>query len=127
MSEIDQFKTTDRKGEPMLNSGSIGQFSQMGSIGVTNTKPPEDSALCTLTKRLSSQVVLAQSIENEIESVARRLGGSVPPGGSEAAREDSSGPMLPPRIDELNGLVDLLSKALFRTEAEVQRLRRMVD
>jgi len=116
----------------MLKSGNIGQSGQigrsdLGGLGGINAKPLEPSALGMLTKRLHSQVVAAQSIENDVEGIARRLGGSAPTGPGETAKQDASGQIQPPRIDELNGLVDLLSQSLARTEDEVQRLRRMVD
>lgn len=110
----------------MLMSGTTGQLSQ-AAIGSINAKPPEPSALEMLTKRLHSQVVAAQSIENEVESIARRLGGSVPTGSSHEALCDAGNQIQTPRIDELSGLVERLSQSLTRTETEVQRLRRMVD
>lgn len=107
----------------MLMSGQIGRADVAG----LNAKAVEPSALGALTKRLHSQVVAAQSIENGVESIARRLGGSAPTGASESMREDASAQIITPRIDEMNGLVDVLAQTLARTEAEVQRLRRLVD
>ena len=110
----------------MIMSGTVGQIAQ-GDLNKLNAKPLEPSALGMLTKRLHAQVVSAQSIESEVEAIARRLGGSVPTGVGEASRDDTNTQIQVPRIDEMNGLVDLLSQTLCRTESELQRLRRMVD
>lgn len=124
MTRMDQLKAEAIKEESaMLMSGSIQQSIQYAP----SPKTPEPSALASLTKRLHSQVVMAQSIENEVESIAGRLGGSAPAGVGESLKEDGSNQILTPRIDELNGLIDLLAQTLARTEAEAQRLRRMVE
>lgn len=124
MTREGQLKTQATEEErAMLMSGSLHQNVQYAP----SPKTPEPSALAALTKRLHSQLVAAQSIENGVESIARRLGGSAPNGVGEAMCEDASGQIITPRIDEMNGLIDLLAKTLARTEDEVQRLRRMVE
>lgn len=110
----------------MTNFAMANALSNLGQAAI-NAKQLEQSAFGALTNRLHSQVVAAQAIENEVESIARRLGGSAPTGVSTEGPQDAGIQIQRPRIDELNGLVDLLSQSLVRTEAEVQRLRRMVD